>query len=97
MDIAQLTDRVLALAAALLDWIAVWLTVPEAWLRDQLARAGLSGPSETVAAALINVVLLIIALRLFGGVLRVVLAVLLVLLLITVLRPVLHGQFPHTP
>ena len=65
------------------------LATVEAWLRAAMAPTGLSAQAQTVVLLLAVVVLAIVFLRVFGGVLRVLLAVFLVLLALHVVLPAL--------
>jgi hypothetical protein len=68
------------------------LEAVELSLRDQLTIMGVSPPVQTVVLVLTAVVLILLAVRLFGGLIRFAVVVILVLLALNLLLPVmLHG------
>ncbi len=63
------------------------LAVIDTALRQDLGRLGIPADAQRVLLLIINVALIILVLRLFGGVIRVLLVVFFVLLLVHVLAP----------
>jgi hypothetical protein len=63
----------------------------ELWVRDQLAQLGLSPPVETVVMVALAALLIVVSLRLFGGLIRVAVVLLLILIAAHILLPIL----PH--
>ena len=63
----------------------------EVWLRDQLAQFGLSPAIQTVIMLALAALLIMTALRLFGGLIRVAVVLVLILIAVHILLPVL----PH--
>jgi hypothetical protein len=63
----------------------------EAWLRTQLVALGVPPRMETVILIAAAVALVLIALRAFGGLIRVLLVLFFVLLLLHLLLPALHA------
>ena len=61
----------------------------EEWVRDRLSVAGVSANVQTAIMAGVAVVLILVALRLFGGLIRVFVVLVLLLIAIHILLPVL--------
>ena len=84
----QAITELLALIRRLVDLVLSGLAAIEIWFRHQLAGLGVAGPIQTIILIAIAVVLIAVALRLFGGVLRAVVVIFLVLLALHALLPV---------
>ena len=69
--------------------VAALITV-EVWLRAQLAQFGLPPPIQTAILVAVAVLLIIGALRLFGGLIRVAVVLVLILIAIHIALPVLQ-------
>jgi len=87
----QAITKLLALIKSLVDLVLGALAAVEVWLRGQLAGLGVAPPIQTVILIAVAVVLIALALRLFGGVLRGVVVIFLVLLALHALIPVFAG------
>jgi hypothetical protein len=77
---------ILRLVAAVMDVI----TVIEVALRRLLVDAGINGELQSAVLIVVAILLIIGALRLLGGVLGVLITVLLLLLIVNLLMPGLH-------
>jgi hypothetical protein len=62
----------------------------EVWLRTQLAMFGLPPAIQTAVMVAVAVVLILAALRLFGGLIRVAVILLLLLVVLHVLLPIIQ-------
>jgi hypothetical protein len=72
--------------------LAAGLEAVEISLRDQLTIMGVSPPVQTVILVLTAVVLILLAVRLFGGLIRFAVIVILLLLALDLILPaVMHG------
>jgi len=87
----QAITKLLALIKSLVDLVLGALAAVEVWLRGQLAGLGVAPPIQTVILIAVAVVLIALALRLFGGVLRGVVVIFLILLALHALIPVFTG------
>jgi hypothetical protein len=87
----QAITNLLALIRELVDLVLSGLAAIEVWVRHELAGLGVAPPIQTIILIAIAVVLIAVTLRLFGGVLRAVVAIFLVLLALHVLIPVFAG------
>jgi hypothetical protein len=87
----QAITELLALIRSLVDLILSGLAAIEAWLRGQLTGLGVSGPIQTIILLAVALLLIVLALRLFGGVLRAIVVIFLILLALHALMPVLAG------
>ena len=77
----------------LLDVVAAILSVIgliEGWLHVQLYRLGVPPPLQNVILIGVAVVLVLLAFRIFGGLIRVLLVLLLILFAVHVAMPLLH-------
>jgi hypothetical protein len=84
----QAITELLVLIRRLVDLALSGLAAIEVWFRHQLTGLGVVGPIQTIILIAIAVVLIAVALRLFGGVLRAVVVIFLVLLALHALLPV---------
>ena len=89
-SVTHALDAVWAAIAALVDLVLSALGVVELWLRARMAQVGVPHGLQTIVLILVAVLFLVAALRLFGGVLRVLLIVFLLLLALHILAPGLH-------
>ncbi len=83
-------DALLQLLLQLGSLILAGIVAVELWLRAQFALLGLPPTIQTVLLIAIAVVLLLAALRLFGGLIRVAVVLLLLLVVIHVLLPIIQ-------
>jgi hypothetical protein len=83
-------DALLQLLIQIGDLILAGIVAVELWLRGQFALLGLAPPIQTVLLIAIAVVLILAALRLFGGLIRVAVVLVLLLVVIHVLLPVIQ-------
>jgi len=97
---AHAIATLLQLLTQLGDLILAGIVAMELWLRTQFALFGLPPPIQTVLLIAFAVVLILVALRLFGGLIRVVVVLLLLLVVFHVLMPVIQMptifQHPRT-
>lgn len=63
----------------------------EQWLRGVLTGLGITGQTQGAILLIAFIVLLIAALQLFGGILRVLIVLFLILLLVSAVMPLVHG------
>ncbi len=68
------------------------LVASEEWAHDRLSQLGLSANVQTVTMTTVTLVLILFALRLFGGLIRFIVVVALLLVAIHILLPIL----PHS-
>lgn len=87
----QAITKLLALIKGLVDLLLSGLAAIEVWLRGQLHGLGVAPPIQTVILIAVAVVLIVVALRLFGGVLRAVVVIFLVLLALHAVIPIFAG------
>ena len=67
------------------------LAAVEQWLRVQLTGLGIAPAIQTVIMLAVAVLLILLVLRVFGGVIRVLLVVFLILLALHVVLPLAHA------
>jgi hypothetical protein len=87
----QAINALLALFASAADAVLAGLAAVEQWLRTQLTGLGVEPRIQTVIMVAVAIVLLLLVLRVFGGVIRVVLVVFLILLALHVVLPLAHA------
>ncbi|WP_428487623.1 hypothetical protein [Rhodopila sp.] len=87
-------EALLHLLAQLGELVLAGILAIELWLRAQLSQLGVSPPIQTVLLIALAVLLIVAALRLFGGLIRVAVILILLLVVIHVLLPVLQHQAP---
>ncbi len=83
-------DALLQLLIQIGDLILAGIVAVELWFRAQFALLGLPPPIQTVLLVAIAAVLILAALRLFGGLIRVAVVLVLLLVVIHVLLPVIQ-------
>ncbi len=83
----QAMDFVLSLILRLIGVVMAAVGLIDAFLRGLMTRAGVGGQVQAVVLGVVAVLFILAALRVFGGVLRVLIIIFLVLLLIHVLMP----------
>lgn len=89
-QIRDAVDALLRLLVSLLHIIFAGVAQVEFWLRAELTRLGVEQRLQSAILIAAAVVLLIAVLRVFGGLLRVLVALFLVFLAIQLLRPIIH-------
>jgi hypothetical protein len=90
--VARVIDALLQLLIQMGNLILAAIVAVELWLRAQFTLLGLSPPIQTVLLLAIAVLLIVAALRLFGGLIRVAVVLLLLLIVIHVVLPIIqHG------
>jgi hypothetical protein len=87
---ANVIHGLLQLLIQLGDLIVGWIVLLEMWLRGQLTHFGVDPQIQTVILLVLAVVLIVGALRLFGGLIRVAVVLVLLLIAIHILMPVLQ-------
>jgi hypothetical protein len=89
-QIRDAVDALLRLLLSLLNIIFAGVAQVELWLRAELTRLGVEQRLQSAILIATAVVLLVAVLRVFGGLLRVLVALFLVFLAIQLLRPIIH-------
>ena len=87
----QAINALLALFASAADAVLAGLAAIEQWLRGQLTGLGVAPQIQTVIMVAAAIVLLLLVLRVFGGVIRIVLVIFLILLALHVVLPLAHA------
>ncbi len=87
----QAINALLALFASAADAVLAGLAAVEQWLRTQLTGLGVGPQIQTVIMIAVAISLLLLVLRVFGGVIRVVLVIFLILLALHVVLPLAHA------
>jgi hypothetical protein len=83
-------NSLLHLIIELGDVIVGWIVIIEMWLRAQLMQLGVAPQLQTVILLALAVVLILGALKLFGGLIRVAVVLVLILIAIHIMMPVLQ-------
>ncbi|MEA2745168.1 MAG: hypothetical protein QOG25_3539 [Acetobacteraceae bacterium] len=90
--VARVTDALLQLLIQMGNLILAAIVAVELWLRAQFMLLGVSPAIQTVLLVAIAVLLIVAALRLFGGLIRVAVVLVLLLIVIHVVLPIIqHG------
>ncbi|MEA2790193.1 MAG: hypothetical protein QOG73_2599 [Acetobacteraceae bacterium] len=90
--VARVTDALLQLLIQMGNLILAAIVAVELWLRAQFTLLGVSPAIQTVLLVAIAVLLIVAALRLFGGLIRVAVVLVLLLIVIHVVLPIIqHG------
>ena len=84
-------NSLLALFRAAADVVLAGLAAVEQWVRIKLTGLGVAPGIQTVIMLAVAVLLILLVLRVFGGVIRVLLVVFLILLALHVLLPLAHA------
>jgi len=84
-QISRAANGLLALIVSLFDVILAGIGVIELWIRAQLTALRVPAPIGTAILIVLAVILIVTAIRLFGGVFRLLILTFLVLLMIQVL------------
>jgi len=87
----QVVNGLLNLLVGLLDLVLRWLGQLEFWLRAQLRDLGVAPPLQTIVLIIVAVLFLLAALRMLGGVIRLLVLIFLVLLIVHILAPGFHA------
>ncbi len=82
-------DLVLSLILGLFHLIVLGIAAVEAVLRDALAPMGIGAQGQNVVLVLAAVLLIVGAIRLFGGIFAILITIVLVLLMLHILLPAL--------
>jgi hypothetical protein len=90
-NVNRVLNSLLQLVIGLGDLIVGGILAIEEWMRGQLATLGVSPQIQTVILVVLAVVLILAALRLFGGLIRIAVVLVLALIAIHILMPVLHA------
>ncbi len=85
-------DLVLSLILGLFHLIVLGIAAVEAVLRDLLAPMGIGAQGQTVVLVAAAVLLIVGAIRLFGGIFAILITIMLVLLMLHLLLPGLGGR-----
>ena len=86
----QIVNAFLNLVLGLLDLVLHGLALLEVWLRGQLTALGVSAQIQPVILIAVAVIFLLAALRVMGGVIRLIVLIFLILLIIQILVPGWH-------
>ena len=89
-DVSNLVRSLLDLVISLGNIIVAALVTIEVWLRAQLTQLGLPPPIQTAILVAVAVLLIIGALRLFGGLIRIAIVLILILIAIHIALPALQ-------
>ena len=81
---------VLSLILRLVSVVMAAIGLIDAFLRSLMSRAGVGAQVQAVVLVAVAVLFIIASLRVFGGILRVLIIIFLILLLIQVLMPGFH-------
>jgi hypothetical protein len=84
-------ETLLRLVIQVGDLIVAGIVAIELWLKSALAQAGLPPAIQTALLITLAVALIITALRMFGGLIRVAFVVVLLLIGISLLMPILRA------
>jgi hypothetical protein len=87
----HVVNSLLQLILWLGNLIVAGIMAIESWLRAQLSQLGVSQPVQTVILLAVAVVLIVAALRLFGGLIRVAVVLVLILIAIHIVMPLVHA------
>jgi hypothetical protein len=90
----QVINVLLAFILGLFGLIVTVIATIEDFLRGLLATAGISGQTQTIMLIATAVLLILAALRLFGGVFGVLIIIVLILLMVHILVPGMHVPAP---
>jgi hypothetical protein len=82
---------VLALLAGIVDAVLLGVAVADHWARGVLLRFGVAPQMQTAILIGLSILLLVAAVRLFGGIVRVLCVVALVLLAVELVVPLAAG------
>jgi len=90
-QVNSVLDSLLKLIISLGNIIVDAIVSIELWMRTQLTTMGLSPQLQTVVLVVLAIVLIVAALRLFGGLVRIAVILVLALIAVHILMPVLHA------
>jgi hypothetical protein len=90
-QVNSVLDSLLKLIISLGNIIVDAIVSIELWMRTQLTTMGLSPQLQTVVLVVLAIVLIVAALRLFGGLVRIAVILVLALIAVQILMPVLHA------
>ncbi len=85
--IQQAIAQVISAIRSFLDLVLAGLAAIEVWIRGELTQLGVAPPIQTVILIAVALLLIVAALRLFGGFLRVILLIFLILLVVQAVIP----------
>ncbi len=86
------TEALLHILNVLIELGQAVTAAVEGWLRAGLAQAHITGDLQTLLVSLVPILILVAAVRLLGGFLRVILGLAMILLLLQILVPMLQGR-----
>ena len=90
-QVNSVLDSLLKLIISLGNIIVDAIVSIELWMRTQLTTMGLSPQLQTVVLVVLAIVLIVAALRLFGGLVRIAVILVLALIAVQILKPALHA------
>lgn len=90
-DVKRVLDRLLELLLSLGAVIVNSIIAIELWIRNQLTGWGVPAGIQTAVLVVLAIVLVALAFRLFGGLVRIAIIILLALIALHILMPVLHA------
>jgi hypothetical protein len=88
--VERTVDALLALFRTGADWVLGVLAAIEQWLRGQLAAIGAPPGIQTAIMLVVALLLVLAALRVFGGLIRVLVVAFLILLALHAVLPLAH-------
>ena len=90
-QVNSVLKSLLKLMISLGDIIVGAIVAIELWLRTQLGTLGLAPQLQTAVLVVLAILLIVAALRLFGGLVRIAVILVLALIAVHILMPVLHA------
>lgn len=90
MEWHRLVASFLGFVAALADLLLAAMATADHWVRQVLTALGVGNSVQTIILILVAFLVLLAALRLMGGIVRVLIVVLIVLFAVHLLLPTLH-------
>ena len=93
----QPINFLLALILGLFGLIVTAIATIESFLRGLLTEAGISGQVQSIVLVVTAILLMLAALRLFGGIFGVLITIVLILLVVHILAPGFRVPSPTVP
>lgn len=90
MNFHQVVTTFLGFVSALANFLLAAVGAADGWVRDRLTALGVDQRIQTVILIVVAFLVLLAALRVMGGIVRILIVVLIVLFAIHVLLPTIH-------
>lgn len=87
----HIVDNLRNFVMSLIDLVFSGIGAVETWLREQLSHLGIQGQLQSAVLVVVALLLLFAAIRLVGGLVRIVIVILLALLVIHAVAPLMHA------